>query len=568
MRVQIADTKNEKTGYTVEMEEWWAGPDQWRRGIKSQAFSQTAIQNGQHYFETNSADYLPWWLNDLMTELVDPIPVRELEEVKAEFVDQDGRRCARWSTEFTNGAQSKTAGNTICLHAEDAAPDFVGTRTAVADFSDYHPFGSKQIARLLAIWPEYRVEVKAKVTLLEPLEADPSLFKIERDTGFKSRLRTETVAETVVRAGLLKAPAISWPKVNNFPEQGLTMVTIDVDRTGRVREAKPLVSDNPAVDEAAVAQVKLWEFKPFLLDGAPVQVHATLTLPFATKVQVSDAETSPAMPALKRLERARQLSDLRADGSKPFHLHATFQAGGDVELRGNGVYDEIWESPTKWRREATLTGIRVIEARDGQNLYRKIHGSDFSPRRIDDLLDAMAGRLVGTESFHEADWRQGMVKFGGVDLLRVLRGYESPEGELDPVHATAYWLDPATGLLRADYQMSTTATYNGFKEWNGKQVPRRIDMTENDTKSLQIEIDRIEEAANVPDSTFVVEHTKPERHMDPDDYEGPVIVPAHPILEFKPAHPPAGHGVTVLDVDLTSTVTFETLPSGRAPEKS
>jgi hypothetical protein len=48
-------------------------------------FSETAVQNGQSYSESSSGDYLPWWLHELMTVPLDPMPVEELATVEPEL---------------------------------------------------------------------------------------------------------------------------------------------------------------------------------------------------------------------------------------------------------------------------------------------------------------------------------------------------------------------------------------------------------------------------------------------------------------------------------------------------
>ena len=66
LMLQAGDTKSEFSANVAEIEVWWAAPDEWRREVKSKDFSQTAVRNGLHYSETNSSDYLPWWLNELL----------------------------------------------------------------------------------------------------------------------------------------------------------------------------------------------------------------------------------------------------------------------------------------------------------------------------------------------------------------------------------------------------------------------------------------------------------------------------------------------------------------------
>src|SRR5437660_12393696 len=69
------DPQNNK----AEIEIWWAAPDKWRREIKSPSFSQTAVRNGTHYYESNTTDYLPSWIHELIQESTDPVPIEQLK---------------------------------------------------------------------------------------------------------------------------------------------------------------------------------------------------------------------------------------------------------------------------------------------------------------------------------------------------------------------------------------------------------------------------------------------------------------------------------------------------------
>jgi hypothetical protein len=50
--------------------------------------------------------------------------------------------------------------------------------------------------------------------------------------------------------------------------------------------------------------------------------------------------------------------------------------------------------------------------------------------------------VIGT--FRESDWRVRRDTVNPVRTVRVLAGYESPEGQLDPGQARGYWFDDHT----------------------------------------------------------------------------------------------------------------------------
>src|SRR5438034_11287652 len=65
LKVRVFESQNRERGYDAQFELWWISEEKWRREVKSSAFSQTAIRNGDRYSEQNSAEFLPWWIHVL-----------------------------------------------------------------------------------------------------------------------------------------------------------------------------------------------------------------------------------------------------------------------------------------------------------------------------------------------------------------------------------------------------------------------------------------------------------------------------------------------------------------------
>ena len=49
--------------------------------------------------------------------------------------------------------------------------------------------------------------------------------------------------------------------------------------------------------------------------------------------------------------------------------------------------------------------------------------------------------IPAIDTFVESDWKIKRDTVNGTKTIRVLTGYESPEGKLDPEHVRAYWFD-------------------------------------------------------------------------------------------------------------------------------
>jgi protein TonB len=74
--------------------------------------------------------------------------------------------------------------------------------------------------------------------------------------------------------------------VPDYPEaarrsglEGVVMLVVVVDKTGRVTEVRP-ISGPEILSDAAAKAVKQWRFAPFLVGGEPMEVETTIDVGF------------------------------------------------------------------------------------------------------------------------------------------------------------------------------------------------------------------------------------------------------------------------------------------------
>jgi hypothetical protein len=65
---------------------------------------------------------------------------------------------------------------------------------------------------------------------------------------------------------------------------GVTSLYISNDRAGHVREAWPVASGNPELNDAVQQQVLQWQYRPYT-NGGPSQMEALLTFAFTTRIE-------------------------------------------------------------------------------------------------------------------------------------------------------------------------------------------------------------------------------------------------------------------------------------------
>jgi len=485
LKVAARERYHELPEYHAEIELWWESSEKWHREVHSSAFSQTAVRDGQRYFESNSADYLPFWLHELLQASVDPVPQEELLRNNVELTK---RGCAEWQEPYAKDKDTISVHHSICFNADGTISQLF-TPTIGVLFSNYEQFGGKKIARSITAWPRGGAEIIATVDELDPLKSDESLFALSGSTPFAARLRFVSVQETFLQLDTQASAPLTWPVVHNFPATGVMAVNVKLDREGTVRDVGSIVSSNFVLTDAATQQILKWKFKPYLVEGAPVQVNTTLAVHFDAKMELlgTNGKGLPVIPFLERIKRSRELSDLRTSDGSPFRLHATFQQGPGQ----TGTYDEIWESLEKWRREIHFGSITMLNARDGERTSQKLSGAKTPPVGMAYLLDLIAAGHFPDRHYvvYEADWGQSAVTFAGVDTVRVARGKVDANNQ--PISGQAYWFDPS-GLLRGDYEEPATTRYSEFQAWNGKQVSRRMEVIANGSRRWLVLIDKIE----------------------------------------------------------------------------
>jgi Gram-negative bacterial TonB protein C-terminal len=481
---------------TGEVEYWWASPTQWKREVRSPEFHQVAIVNGDKEWQKNEGDYFPEWLRETSVALIEPVP--SLDEILKQVEEADvhklmGTTHFSWIMMSTDGSVQKGMGAGLDVTSAGLVQGGSGLGWS-GWYRDHKDFHGRMVARTVGVGTP---EVSAKVTTLEDLrDVAADFFDASVSGGDAVLLRTAVVDEITLRENLMPTEAVVWPAVQDGPLEGVITTRIVVDRTGKVRELGSILSDNPALSEAAGKTIGSMSFQPYLQNGVAVQVVSRITMPFK-------AVRPPGVEALESartyFERGRQIS-FPAVGSGPgYVLRATFQVRVEGKVE-EGQYLDTWKSDDEWRREATIGKSRYVRARHGETRYQLLDGPDSGVSVLRLVLKAMEP-IPALDTFVESDWRMKRDTVDGVKTIRVLAGYESSEGVLDPEHARGYWFDESGKLVKTYFRGIETRRFQ-FEEFGGVQIAHDIRVLHNDGIVMLIRVTEVSAAGTVPESTF------------------------------------------------------------------
>jgi protein TonB len=100
------------------------------------------------------------------------------------------------------------------------------------------------------------------------------------DGGLTPVLQTVTISQGVSRGLLVKKVAPIYPKTAlTMRIEGPVELTTTISKNGDISHVKVLSGD-PQLTRAAVDAVKQWKYKPYLLNGEPVEIQTQITVNF------------------------------------------------------------------------------------------------------------------------------------------------------------------------------------------------------------------------------------------------------------------------------------------------
>jgi hypothetical protein len=489
-----SDRDSNRNG-TVEI--WWLSPDTWRRELTAPGLHLVEISNNRQHWQHTEGEFLPEWLREISIAVVKPVPDvdKTLAAVKsAEIRSILGSSYFSWMEFSTDGSTRKAMGAGITLH------DNSGLISSGSGFGwsfsgeDYKAFHKRMIAQKV-IGGGPGPEVTAKLTVLEDLgQPSQGLFDIAQPENDAKPLRTVLIDELSLRKNLIPMKPAVWPVLKDGPLEGAFTADVVVDRDGKIREIGTFVSDNPGLEAGANEYISSMRFQPYLVNGEPVQVYSRLTFPFKT-TRPAGAETFDSVRSY--FERSRQMSSGAGGGNTtPYVLHASFEAATKSGV-GHGEYTDSWYSTTAWCRDAVFEDSHLRRCRKDDQWYLDGEGSHLALLQV--VLKAIEP-IPAMDTFVESDWRIVRSNVDGQSLVRVATGHESDAGVLD-AQSRGLWFD-SEGLVRQAHFRGLDAVYLQFEDFHGSRISREIRLLANGKLGLRIQVNSIQEAANLNTSSF------------------------------------------------------------------
>jgi len=468
-----------------EIEFWWQSPSQWRREVRSPEFHQILIVNGDRQWQKNDGDYFPDWLRELAVAIVRPVPMPPDDLAKrvksGEVRHLMGQTNINWDLATEFGSEQANGKGYLSMMDSTGLVFYTGGPGFGGEYHDFKDFHGRKIAATVA---SGFLELTAKTTLLEDLGTTPNgFFDATASGGDSQPIDTVFLSEDELRRNLLPGKPFVWPALSDGPLEGVVWTTVVLDRAGKIREIAPSISDNPGVKDAADEGFRTMQYRPFLRNGIPVQASGRIAVAFKA---VRPAGVESFSSARTYFERGRKASFLAAGATSPYHLRAEFQTGTKDGVQ-TGRYEDTWISPTEWRREAWFGSSHLVKSQSGDKRYVAAEGNESNMLRMVMLL---LEPIPAEDTMTESDWRIRRDSVDGVKAIRVFRGPEGPNGELEPGKSQGYWFDELGHLVKC-YTSGFEVRPSVDEDYNGVRVAQRIDVFKDGKLGMRITIKEI-----------------------------------------------------------------------------
>ena len=274
-------------------EEWWAGSEKYKISYASKSFNQVQYRNGEKTLMTGDVKWPPSPQLMVWNYLVHPLPT--LDANAQRFYSSELKvgnvplRCMRFYPQMGPGElASPDAPPPLPMYCFDKVVPAVRlialNQRTVVYFDNIISLGGQFVAKQIRVMditgkhPLVNIDVDALENLTNLRDAD----FVPPASATPAPARRIAVSAGVIAGRKIGGDDVRYPLVARQQRvQGTVVLGVTIAADGTVKDLK-VISGPMLLQDSAFQAVTTWRYKPFLLNGEPVevmtQVNVTYTL--------------------------------------------------------------------------------------------------------------------------------------------------------------------------------------------------------------------------------------------------------------------------------------------------
>jgi TonB family protein len=286
MAVQMFDAKG-KPGEQGTIEEWWASPGNYKQVYTLPSYTATFVDADGKMFRTPAASHPPALLDVLLRQATHPMPAgREVDDAQPQIsklaFGKVPLECIMLSQPI-QGLKSPPMGlfPTYCLDpGKDSLRLTYNFGTQLVRRNLMGVFQQKTVSTDLTVLIAGVTAAHGQTKILQTQELTSADLATDGLEPVGSGSPTKVAAGVIAGMALHRAEPIYPPNAKANHITGTVVLHAVIGTDGQIYDLSVQSSPDPELAIAAIAAVRRWSFKPYLLTGQPVEVETTINVNF------------------------------------------------------------------------------------------------------------------------------------------------------------------------------------------------------------------------------------------------------------------------------------------------
>ena len=293
---QFFDSKG-NPGVQGTWEYWWAGPKLWRSSWTREGITRTdwATADGRilHKESGGSLKYFERQLPSLLLFPLPPPATREGDRMKLSLrmvpAGNVTLACVdaqlQWIVAGKPTAPDSATPDVYCFDPSNFALRLKYSESLTTEFDRILAWQGKYLARHVVITASKLKLFTLSVNSIEDLNSDNPALTPAADAVVSQEPVTQPAddqtASSVAAGSLVKKSPPIYPMIAKASRiQGTVVLAAVIGTDGRIRDLGVVTSPASILSDAAVDSVKKWQYKPYFLNGEPVEVETLINVMF------------------------------------------------------------------------------------------------------------------------------------------------------------------------------------------------------------------------------------------------------------------------------------------------
>jgi TonB family protein len=268
------------------VESFWDGTSRFRRVVTYRDHARTEIHTEKSVYLQGQGFTSSLSMNRLISGFFYPLPnptqmAHSDLSYKPITVSGVSMDCVIVSPKPLPGASASFQQNVYCLTKDSHILRLAQmSQHMILGYNDLTMFHGRSVPRSLMLMQGPIVRGRMHIEEISDWSSpDNDMFRVPE--GSDELVSTARVGSGVVQGLAIKQPAPNYPMHARLAHiTGNVVLHALISRSGDISDLEIVSSPDPYLADAAMSAVRYWKYKPYLLNGQPVEVDTMITVNF------------------------------------------------------------------------------------------------------------------------------------------------------------------------------------------------------------------------------------------------------------------------------------------------